>query len=184
MKITPTKIEGVLILEPKIFHDDRGYFLESYNKKTLKNLGINISFVQDNQSFSKYGTIRGFHYQKGDFSQTKLIRIIQGEILDVVVDVRQNSKTFGQSFAIKLSSQNNLQLFIPKGLAHGFSVLSKEAMIFYKCDNFYNKESESGIIYNDKDLDVDWQVPINKITISQQDLSLQTFKQYRENPCF
>jgi len=184
MNIKTTKIAGVLILEPKVFYDDRGYFLESYNQKTLQNNDISISFVQDNQSFSKYGTIRGLHYQKGDSAQVKLIRVLKGEILDVVVDLRMNSKTYGQSLAVKLSSDNNLQLLIPKGLAHGFSVLSEDAIIFYKCDNFYNKEAESGIIYNDTDLDIDWQVPIDMRIISQKDLNLQTFKQYRENPCF
>lgn len=184
MNIKNTNIEGLLILEPNIFYDERGYFLESYNKQALLQNNIDISFVQDNQSCSKYGTIRGLHFQKGNFSQTKLIRVLKGEILDVIVDLRKDSKTFGESFSVNLSASNNLQLLVPKGFAHGFSVLSKKAIIFYKCDNFYNKESESGIIYNDKNLDINWQIPVDMQIISSKDLNLQSFKQYRENPCF
>lgn len=184
MEVKATNIEGALVLIPKVFKDERGYFFESYNQKTLNQNGIDISFVQDNQSYSKYGTIRGLHYQKGKDSQTKLIRVLKGEILDVIVDLRIKSKTFGEVFSIKLSSTNHYQLLVPKGLAHGFSVLSENAEILYKCDDFYNKDSESGIIYNDSDLGIDWQIPKSKEIISKKDTVLQKFKDYILEPCF
>jgi len=175
MKITSTPFEGLFILEPRVFADERGYFFESYNSTTFENLGLNFNWLQDNQSQSSYGVIRGLHFQKAPYAQTKLIRVLQGEIYDVVVDLRHASATFGKSYAIRLSSENQLQLLIPKGFAHGFSVLSEEADVLYKCDALYNKESESGILYNDPVLEIDWQVPVDKQIVSEKDLVLPMF---------
>ena len=175
MKITSTPFEGLLVLEPRIFSDERGYFFESYNSTTFEKLGLNFNWLQDNQSSSSYGVIRGLHFQKAPYAQTKLIRVLQGEIYDVVVDLRQASATYGQTYAIRLSRENQLQLLIPKGFAHGFSVLSDEADVLYKCDTLYNKESESGILYNDPVLEIDWQVPVDKQIVSEKDLVLPMF---------
>ncbi len=168
MKIEKTKIPDLLVLLPKIFFDDRGYFYESYNKNSFKEAtGLDIDFVQDNESKSSKGVIRGLHYQLPPYPQSKLIRVIQGEILDVVVDIRENSRTYGEVFSIILNEENKKMLFVPRGFAHGFSVLSEKAIINYKCDNFYNKNSESGIIYNDKNLNIDWKV--ESAIISEKD---------------
>lgn len=175
MKIESTPFEGLFVLEPRVFADERGYFFESFNEQTFKQNNIDFNWVQDNQSSSKYGVIRGLHFQKPPFAQTKLIRVLQGEILDVVVDLRHASKTFGQSYSILLSSQNNLQLLIPKGFAHGFSVLSETADVMYKCDELYNKESESGILFNDPKLGIDWKVDADKMVVSSKDLILPAF---------
>jgi len=176
LKITQTNLSGCIILEPNIFNDDRGYFFESFNNQLFNEaVGEEIKFVQDNQSFSKRGALRGLHFQKGKFSQAKLVRVIQGKILDIVVDIRQDSPTFGRHFSIELSEKNKKQLFIPRGLAHGFVVLSKEAQFFYKCDNYYNKESEGGIIYNDPKLLIDWKLDKKDLIISSKDLQLPTF---------
>ena len=175
MKSTSTPFEGLFILEPRVFADDRGYFFESYNSTTFENLGLNFNWLQDNQSSSSYGVIRGLHFQKAPYAQTKLIRVLQGEIYDVVVDLRQASATYGHTYAIRLSRENQLQLLIPKGFAHGFSVLSDEADVLYKCDALYNKESESGILYNDPVLEIDWQVPVDKQIVSEKDLVLPMF---------
>ncbi len=169
MKIIKTKINGLLILEPTVFEDERGYFMESFNKKMFQELGINYNFVQDNQSASSFGVIRGLHYQIGKYAQTKLVRVLKGTILDVAVDLRKSSKTFGQHVAIKLSSENFKQFLIPRGFAHGFSVLSEKAIVFYKCDNFYNKEFERSIIYNDKIINIDWKIPADKAIVSEKD---------------
>ena len=174
MKINKTFIEDLLIIEPPLFKDERGFFYESYNKKKLDKI-INIVFVQDNESKSYKGVIRGLHFQKPPFEQTKLVRCICGKILDVVVDIRKNSKTYGKYFSIELSSENNKQLFVPKGFAHGFQALSEEAIVNYKVDNFYNPKSDSGIIWNDKDLSIDWN-PNIKPVISSKDLKLDLFK--------
>lgn len=155
-----TKLSGVLIFEPKVYHDDRGYFFESYNKHTWLEANIKSEFVQDNQSYSKYGTLRGLHYQTGKHAQAKLIRVISGRVLDIAVDIRQNSPTFGQYVSIELSDKNQKQLYIPRGLAHGFIVLSDTALFSYKCDNFYCKDAEAGIHYADPTLNIDWQVSI------------------------
>ena len=184
MQFKSTEIKDLIIFEPKIFNDIRGYFFESYNKNLFLDNDIDINFVQDNQSFSSYGTIRGLHFQTGEYAQSKLIRVIKGEILDVVVDIRKNSKTFGKVFYINLSEANQLQLLIPKGMAHGFAVLSKDALILYKCDNFYNKESEQGILYNDQDLNIDWQISKDKQILSEKDLQWQGFNNYKDTPCF
>jgi dTDP-4-dehydrorhamnose 3,5-epimerase len=177
MKINKTFIEGLLIIEPQLFKDDRGFFYESYNKNNLDKV-VNVVFVQDNESKSNKGVIRGLHFQKPPYAQTKLIRCISGSILDVAVDLRKNSKTYGKSFSIELSSENNKQLFVPKGFAHGFQVLSEIAIVSYKVDNFYNPKSDSGIIWNDKDLSIDWNLGIKPV-ISLKDLKLISFKELK-----
>ncbi len=175
MKVVETGFEGLFVLEPRVFADERGYFFESFNSQTFKNNGLDFEWVQDNQSQSKYGVVRGLHFQKPPYAQTKLIRVLKGEILDVVVDLRHDVPTYGKSFSIVLSSQNHLQLLIPKGFAHGFSVLSEEADVMYKCDALYNKESESGILFNDPKLGIDWQVEQDKMVVSDKDLVLPAF---------
>ena len=177
MKISKTFIEDLLIIEPQLFKDERGFFYESYNKKKLDN-NIKIIFVQDNESKSIKGVIRGLHFQLPPFEQTKLVRCVSGNILDVAVDLRTNSKTYGKSFSIELSSENNKQLFIPKGFAHGFQVLSEEAIVNYKVDNFYNPKSDSGIIWNDKDLSINWSIDVKPI-LSVKDLKLISFKELK-----
>ena len=174
MKIIKTFIENLLVIEPQLFRDDRGFFYESYNKKKLDKK-IKIVFVQDNESKSIKGVIRGLHFQAPPFEQTKLVRCVSGNILDVAVDLRTNSKTYGKSFSIELSSENNKQLFIPRGFAHGFQVLSETAIVNYKVDNYYNSKSESGLIWNDKDLSIDWKLNIKPI-LSKKDLKLMSFK--------
>tara|TARA_R110000772_G_scaffold78196_3_gene167795 strand:+ start:150 stop:686 length:537 start_codon:yes stop_codon:yes gene_type:complete len=177
LKVTETNLFGCIIIEPTIFNDERGYFFESFNTRLFNDaVGEEIKFIQDNQSFSKRGVLRGLHFQKGEYSQAKLVRVIQGKILDVVVDIRQDSPTFGGHFSIELSENNKKQLFIPRGFAHGFVVLSKEAQFFYKCDNYYNKNSESGIIYDDPDLDIDWKLGRDDLVLSEKDLALPTLK--------
>ena len=174
MKISKTFIEDLLIIEPPLFKDDRGFFYESYNKNNLDKI-VNVVFVQDNESKSYKGVIRGLHFQTPPFEQTKLVRCVSGKILDVVVDLRTNSKTYGKSFSIELSSENNKQLFVPKGFAHGFQVISDEAIVNYKVDNFYNPKSDSGIIWNDKGLSIDWNLDIKPI-LSDKDLKLISVK--------
>lgn len=177
MKTTETKLKGCFIIEPQVFNDDRGYFYETFNQQKFEKLiGQSIDFVQDNESFSSKGVLRGLHYQKGTFAQAKLVRVTQGTILDVAVDLRKNSPTFGEHIAVEISSENKKQLFVPRGFAHGFVVLSETARFLYKCDNFYNKESERGIIYNDKTLDIDWKIPQNELIISEKDTILPTFE--------
>ena len=172
MKINKTFINDLLIVEPQLFKDERGFFYESYNKN---NLDIDIVYVQDNESKSYKGVIRGLHFQAPPFDQTKLVRCVSGNILDVAVDLRKNSKTYGKSFSIELSSDNNKQLFVPKGFAHGFQVLSEIAIVSYKVDNYYNPDSDSGLIWNDKDLSIDWNLDLKPI-ISSKDLNLESFK--------
>ena len=174
MKINKTFIKDLLILEPQLFKDERGFFYESYNKNNLDKI-INIVFVQDNESKSNKGVIRGLHFQAPPFEQTKLVRCVSGNILDVAVDIRKNSKTYGKSFSVELSSENNKQLFVPKGFAHGFQVISDEAIVNYKVDNFYNPKSDSGIIWNDQDLLIDWNLDIKPV-LSVKDLKLISFK--------
>jgi dTDP-4-dehydrorhamnose 3,5-epimerase len=172
---TTTPLPGVIVFEPRIFPDDRGFFFESYNQRLFKENHIKNDFVQDNQSFSTYGVIRGLHYQREPYAQSKLVRVVLGKILDVVVDLRAGSPSFGKSFGIELSAENKKQLFIPRGFAHGFSVLSEMAELAYKCDQFYNKESESGILYNDPYLNIDWKIPAEKALISAKDARLPEF---------
>ncbi len=184
MQVTPTHIEGCFIIENKIFGDERGYFLESFNAQTFKNLtGIETVFVQDNQSYSSYGVLRGLHFQTGEHAQAKLVRVLQGKVLDVAVDIRKGSPTFGQHVAIELSDDNKQQLYVPRGLAHGFVVLSETATFFYKCDNFYNKAAESGIMFNDAELNIDWKVPEAAMILSEKDKTNLTFKEYVERGC-
>ena len=173
MNFIPTPISGCFIIEPKVIVDERGYFMESFNEKTFQEgVGQKVHFVQDNQSFSSKGVLRGLHYQTGNYAQAKLVRVLSGEVLDVAVDIRPESTTFGQHVSILLSGDNQKQFFIPRGFAHGFLVLSDTATFFYKCDNFYNKESEGGIMYNDANLKIDWQFPIENIIISEKDTLL------------
>jgi dTDP-4-dehydrorhamnose 3,5-epimerase len=164
-----TEINEVWVVTPNVFFDDRGYFFESYNREVFCNAGIKNTFVQDNQSMSSYGIIRGLHCQMGEYAQAKLVRVLWGAILDVAVDIRRESPTYGRHVAVELSSDNRKQLFIPRGFAHGFSVLSEMAVVAYKCDNVYNKASEVGIAFDDPDLAIAWQIPIDKIVISNKD---------------
>ena len=177
MKINKTFIEDLLIIEPQLFKDERGFFYESYNKNNLDEV-INVVFVQDNESKSNKGVVRGLHFQLPPFEQSKLVRCVSGNILDVAVDLRKNSKTYGKSFSIELSSENNKQLFVPKGFAHGFQVLSEIAIVNYKVDNYYNPKSDSGLIWNDKDLSIDWNLDLKPI-LSKKDLKLISFKELK-----
>jgi len=180
MKVTPTKLEGCLIIEPAAFSDNRGYFMESFNKKLFcEAVGQDVHFVQDNQSFSSQGVVRALHYQTGEYAQAKLVRVLWGIVLDVAVDLRKNSPSFGEHIAIELSGENKKQLFIPKGFAHGFVVLSETAEFFYKCDNYYNKASEGGIIFNDPTLNIDWKLPHEQLIVSEKDQILPTLDNAR-----
>jgi dTDP-4-dehydrorhamnose 3,5-epimerase len=176
MPFIKTNFPDLLVFEPKVFEDSRGYFFESYNANTCKANGVEITFIQDNQARSEYGVIRGLHYQLAPFAQTKFIRTLSGSILDVVVDLRKGSPTYGKSFSIELSAENKKQLLVPKGFAHGYSVLSKTAEVFYKCDAFYNKEAEGGLLFNDPSLNIDWEIEAGKEIISEKDLILPTFE--------
>ncbi len=181
MEITTTFIRDLLIIEPTVFYDDRGYFFESFNKKQFTELtGKNINFVQDNESKSKYGTLRGLHYQIEPFAQTKLVRVIKGRVLDIAVDIRNNSETYGKYFSLELTDKNKKQLLIPRGFAHGFVVLSEEAIFSYKCDNYYNKNAEGGIIYNDRQLNIDWGISPNDIILSNKDKLHPIFGQHKK----
>lgn len=182
MKIEENQLKGSYLIIPSLFEDNRGYFFESFNKKHLENhIGYPLDFVQDNQSQSEFGVIRGLHLQTGEDAQAKLVRAIQGEILDLIVDVRPNSSSYGKHQAFILSEENKRQLFVPKGFAHGFIVLSKKATIHYKADSYYAPKAESGIIYNDDDLAIDWQLPAEKIKISKKDLLLPTYKEFTKS---
>ena len=174
MKITRTDIPGILIIEPDVFKDDRGYFFESFSKNRYKEIGLPEEFVQDNISKSKIGTVRGLHYQVGEKAQGKLCQVIEGEAMDVAVDIRFNSPTFGKYFSLILDSEKKLQLWIPQGFAHGFSVLSEEAIFSYKCTNYYSKPDERTIIFNDQDLNIDWKV--EQPIVSEKDLRAKNFK--------
>jgi len=173
MNIKPTPLAGCIIIEPKVFGDERGYFFESFNQQKFTELtGQDTVFIQDNQSYSAKGVLRGLHFQKGDATQAKLVRVIKGEVLDVAVDLRKDSKTYGQHFDIRLSDQNNLQLLIPRGFAHGFVVLSDDAIFQYKCDNYYDKAAEGGLHYADPAFGIDWLLPHDQLIVSQKDLEL------------
>jgi dTDP-4-dehydrorhamnose 3,5-epimerase len=170
MTVEATSLKDCFIIHDTLFEDDRGYFFESFNKKIFEQqTGLNINFVQDNQSSSVYGVLRGLHFQKGVHAQAKLVRVLQGKVLDVAVDIRKNSPTFGKHVAVELSENSHTQLFLPRGFAHGFVVLSPQAVFFYKCDNYYNREAEGGIIYNDKDLAIDWRISEADIILSEKD---------------
>lgn len=180
MTAIATKLDGCFIIEPALIKDERGYFMESFNEQKFeKETGIKTHFVQDNQSFSTKGVLRGLHYQTGEYVQAKLVRVLQGEVLDVAVDIRPDSKTYGEYISVVLSGENNRQFFVPRGFAHGFLVLSETATFFYKCDNFYNKESEGGIIYNDKRLGIDWGMDEKDLIISEKDKVLPSFENSR-----
>lgn len=176
MNFIKTEIDGVIIVEPQVFSDERGYFFESYNYDVFASAGIDAKFVQDNQSKSSYGVVRGLHCQTGEHAQAKLVRVLEGRVLDVAVDIREGSKTFGRYIAVELSAENKRQLYLPRGFLHGFSVLSETAVFAYKCDNFYFKASESGVRYDDKDIGVDWHIPVDKIIISDKDKQLGGLK--------
>lgn len=176
MKLEKTNLEDCFILTPKGFEDERGTFSETFNAKNfLDQTGIAVTFVQDNESVSKYGVVRGLHFQTGVHGQTKLVRVVKGSVLDVVVDLRKESPSFGKSFSIVLSGENKKQLFVPRGFAHGFSVLEDNTVFAYKCDGYYNKQSERGIIYNDATLAIDWHLSSTAMIISKKDLELPTF---------
>ena len=173
MKATETKLKGCFIIEPTVYIDSRGYFFETFNQPKFEKItGQPGHFVQDNQSASTYGVIRGLHFQKGEHAQAKLVRVIEGRVLDVAVDIREGSETYGQWAAVELTAENNLQFYVPRGFAHGFSVLSETAVFAYKCDNTYNKESEGGIAYNDPSLGIDWGIPEEARSLSEKDLEL------------
>lgn len=180
MAFIETGIAGLLLFEPKIWGDERGFFYESYNKDTFSKAGINTEFVQDNQSFSSYGVLRGLHYQCGEHAQSKLVSVLHGEVLDVVVDLREESETYGKTYTVRLSRDNKRQLFIPRRFAHGFVVLSETALFFYKCDNLYNKESEGGILFSDPTLNIDWQIDFKDAILSEKDKVLPHFGQHRK----
>ena len=174
MKVSETELKGCFIIEPQIFSDERGYFFESFHKEKFQQLtNIEVDFLQDNEAFSNRGIIRGLHFQKGQFAQAKLVRVVKGKVLDVALDIRLGSKTYGKHFSIILSEKNKKQLFIPRGFAHGYAVLEDNTVFSYKCDNYYNKESESGVIYNDSDLLIDWMLKDEEVLLSVKDNKLK-----------
>ena len=181
MNIIKTPIEGLLVIEPRVFSDARGYFVETYNEQRYHEAGIDAQFVQDNQSCSCYGVVRGLHFQRPPYSQAKLVCCTVGRVLDVAVDLREGSKTFGKWFSVELSEENKRQFFIPRGFAHGFSVLSEQAIFTYKCDNLYHPEADGGILLSDPDLAIDWQVPEEKRIISEKDTKHPTLREYLSN---
>lgn len=179
MNIKATTLDGCFIIEPKVLNDERGYFFESFHQKKFQELtGVKTQFVQDNQSLSQRGVLRGLHFQTGEFTQSKLVKVIKGSVLDVAVDLRKDSSTFGKHFSILLSEKNKLQLFIPRGFAHGFVVLENDTIFSYKCDNYYNKLAEGGVMYNDPDLDIDWMLEEDEIILSEKDKRLSYFKDF------
>jgi len=184
MSFIKTSIPGLIIFEPNVFEDQRGYFFESYNKNLFLSEGINTEFVQDNQSKSGYGVLRGLHYQLPPYAQAKLVRVLSGRVLDVAVDIRKGSPTFGKWESIEISDKNKRQIFIPRGFAHGFVVLSESAEFFYKCDNFYNPKSEASIIYNDKTLNIDWVIPPGDIVLSEKDRKHPNFSEAKNTFIF
>ncbi|MBA6151940.1 dTDP-4-dehydrorhamnose 3,5-epimerase [Gelidibacter maritimus] len=177
MEIEQTYLNDCYLMKPKVFADDRGVFFETFNKRQFFKLtGVSIDFVQDNQSISQKGVLRGLHFQTGDFEQAKLVRVVTGSVLDVAVDIRPHSSTFGQHFSVVLSAENNRQVYIPRGFAHGFLVLEDHTIFSYKCDNYYHKPSERGIIFNDQSINIDWQFPENQMIISDKDKVLPLFE--------
>ena len=177
MNLVKTKLDGLVVLKPTVFKDNRGYFMESYNQKNINKLLGNVNFVQDNESESSRGVLRGLHFQKPPYTQAKLVRCLKGSVLDVVLDLRKDSKTYGIFETISLTEENKKQLFIPKGFAHGFVVLSKSAIFSYKVDNYYNPDSESGVLWSDLDLNIDWKINKNEIIVSEKDKNLPTFNE-------
>ena len=181
MPFHKTEFPGLLVFEPVVYEDSRGYFFESYNEKIFQQQNVDLRFVQDNQSSSSYGVVRGVHYQLNPHAQTKLVRVLNGMVLDVAIDIRRNSPTYAKVFSIELSAANKKQLLIPPGFAHGFSVLSERAEVLYKCDKFYDKENEAGIRYNDPSLAIDWKIPAEKIIISEKDQQLPLLADCKNN---
>lgn len=181
MKAIETGLQGLFLLEPKVYADHRGYFLETFNERSFSSLGFKYNFVQDNESFSKYGTIRGMHFQKGEFAQAKLVRVIKGAVQDVVVDIRKESPTFGKSFSSILTDEDKRMMLIPRGFAHGFAVLSESAIFSYKCDNFYSAANEGGLNYADPALNIDWQIPTDKRVLSDKDKVNPSLKELTES---
>lgn len=182
MKVEETKLKGCFIIHDTVFPDPRGYFFESYNQQKFETLtGLNISFIQDNQSRSSRGVLRGLHFQQGEYAQAKLVRVLQGKVLDVAVDLRKTSPTFGEHVAVELTEENHVQFFIPRGFAHGFIVLSEDAVFFYKCDNFYNKTSEGGILFNDPALGINWQMNESELLLSDKDKELPLLKEIKND---
>lgn len=178
MKLIETPLKDCYIIEPTLFEDERGYFYEKFNEKKFEDLtGLNGHFVQDNISKSSYGVLRGLHLQKGEHAQAKLVSCLEGKVFDVAVDLRKDSPTFGKWFGIELTPENKLQLYVPRGFGHGFSVLSETAIFAYKCDNFYHKESEGSVIWNDPDLNINWKLPVDDVILSDKDKNLPTFAQ-------
>lgn len=169
MEVIKTDIDGVVIIEPRIFRDERGYFFESFSQRDFQEKVCNTVFVQDNESKSSYGVLRGLHFQKPPYAQSKLVRVIKGTVLDVAVDIRKGSPTFGQHVAVELTEDNHRQFFIPRGFAHGFSVLTDEVIFQYKCDNFYAPQSEGALAWDDPDLGIDWRIPTDKVLLSEKD---------------
>lgn len=182
MNFIKTEFEGLYVIEPRVFEDARGYFFESYSQRAMLEQGLNYDFIQDNQSKSCYGTIRGLHFQKGEHAQAKLVRALEGRVLDVVVDLREGSPTYGKHFSVELTAVNRRQLLVPRGFAHGFSVLSESATFAYKCDNGYNKASEGGLLYNDPALGIDWQIAEEDAILSDKDKINPLLKDL--DPCF
>ena len=180
MNIRKTEIEGLLVIEPDVFGDSRGYFFESYNKEALADVLPETEFVQDNESRSVHGVVRGLHYQKGEHAQAKLVRVVSGRVLDVAVDIRQGSPTFGKYAAVELSGENHRQVFIPKGFAHGFSVLSEDAVLLYKCDSVYCPDSQGGIAWDDPDLGIDWRIPHDEAILSDKDRCNPPLKEIKD----
>ena len=178
MNIVETEIKGVFIIEPKVFGDNRGYFFESFSQREFESVIGPVTFVQDNQSKSSYGVVRGLHFQKPPHAQAKLVRVVKGKVLDVAVDLRKDSPTFGKYMAVELSDENHRQVFIPKGFAHGFSVLSEEAVFQYKCDEYYAPESEAAIAWDDQDLNIDWKVPVEDVVLSAKDRNHPSLKEF------
>lgn len=178
MNIVETEIKGVFIIEPKVFGDNRGYFFESFSQREFESVIGPVTFVQDNQSKSSYGVVRGLHFQRPPHAQAKLVRVVKGKVLDVAVDLRKDSPTFGKYVAVELSDENHRQVFIPKGFAHGFSVLSEEAVFQYKCDEYYAPESEAAIAWDDQDLNIDWKVPAEDVVLSAKDRNHPSLKDY------
>lgn len=180
MKVIETEIKGLLVVEPDVYGDSRGYFLESFSQKRFRDMtGLDVEFVQDNESLSSYGVVRGLHFQREPYAQAKLVRVVKGCVRDVAVDLRAGSPTFGRHLVIELSGENHRQVFIPRGFAHGFSVLSQEAVFQYRCDRYYAPESEGGIAWNDPELDIDWGIPEEDMIISRKDQNNPSFKDFK-----
>ena len=180
MEVVKTPIDGVLIIEPRVFGDKRGYFFESFNAREFaEKTGLQVTFVQDNESMSHYGVLRGLHFQCPPFAQSKLVRVVKGRVLDVAVDIRKGSPTYGKHVAVELSEENHRQFFMSKGFAHGFSVLSEEAIFQYKCDEFYAPQSEGAIAWNDPDLAIDWNIPLNQVLLSEKDTDHPMLREFQ-----